>query len=423
MPHRHAYILLGFIILGAVGGILSGWIWGERMVAVEWMGQLFLDALKMLILPLLLAAVVTGVASLGDVRKLGRVGAVTVAWYAISTGVAVFIGLLMVNLIQPGAGIAPPAATEAVADFAEKADFGAADILLSLIAPNLVAAAADMNLLPLILFAIVLAAALTTVGEMGKPLIDFFASLNEAMMKLVIWLMYLAPIGIFGLIAARLGKAGGGDALLAEIQAVGLHVFTVLSGLAVHSLVLFACLVLLGRRGLDFILKMGRALVTAFGTSSSTATLPLTMECAREAGVDERAVRFVIPLGSTINMNGTALYEAAAAMFIAQACGIDLGIGAQTIIFLTATLAAIGAAGIPEAGLVTMVIVLNAVGLPLEGIGLLLAVDWFLDRFRTVVNIWGDAVGATIIHRVLPDLTGNGETVPDGAGVIRETRP
>lgn len=423
MPHRHAYILLGFIILGAVGGILSGWIWGERMVAVEWMGQLFLDALKMLILPLLLAAVVTGVASLGDVRKLGRVGAVTVAWYAISTGVAVFIGLLMVNLIQPGAGIAPPAATEAVADFAEKADFGAADILLSLIAPNLVAAAADMNLLPLILFAIVLAAALTTVGEMGKPLIDFFASLNEAMMKLVIWLMYLAPIGIFGLIAARLGKAGGGDALLAEIQAVGLHVFTVLSGLAVHSLVLFACLVLLGRRGLDFILKMGRALVTAFGTSSSTATLPLTMECAREAGVDERAVRFVIPLGSTINMNGTALYEAAAAMFIAQAYGIDLGIGAQTIIFLTATLAAIGAAGIPEAGLVTMVIVLNAVGLPLEGIGLLLAVDWFLDRFRTVVNIWGDAVGATIIHRVLPDLTGNGETVPDGAGVIRETRP
>ncbi|HEY8352495.1 MAG TPA: cation:dicarboxylase symporter family transporter, partial [Sphingomonadales bacterium] len=160
-----------------------------------------------------------------------------------------------------------------------------------------------------------------------------------------------------------------------------------------------------------------------FGTSSSTATVPLTMECAREAGVDERAVRFVIPLGSTINMNGTALYEAAAAMFIAQAYGVDLGIGAQAIIFLTATLAAIGAAGIPEAGLVTMVIVLNAVGLPIEGIGLLLAVDWFLDRFRTVVNVWGDAVGATIIHRILPDLTGEDDPEPEAAGAIRETRP
>lgn len=422
MPHRHAYILLGFIILGAGAGILSGWIWGERMLAVEWMGQLFLDALKMLILPLLLAAVVTGVASLGDVRKLGRVGGVTVAWYAISTGIAVLIGLIMVNLIQPGVGIAPPA-SEASADLMEKADLGATDILMSLVAPNLVAAAADTNLLPLILFAIVLAAALTTVGEMGKPLLDFFSSLNEAMMKLVIWLMYLAPLGIFGLIAARLGKAGGGDALMAEIHAVGLHVVTVLSGLTIHSLVLVVAMMVLGRRGLDFILKMGRALVTAFGTASSTATLPLTMECAREAGVDERAVRFVIPLGSTINMNGTALYEAAAAMFIAQAYGIDLGVGAQVIIFLTATLAAIGAAGIPEAGLVTMVIVLNAVGLPLEGIGLLLAVDWFLDRFRTVVNIWGDAVGATIIHRILPEITGEGDAVPKGAEVIRETRP
>lgn len=423
MSHRHAYILLAFIVLGAAAGVLSGWVWGERMVAVEWIGQLFLDALKMLILPLLLAAVVTGVAALGDVRKLGRVGAVTVAWYGISTGVAVLIGLIMVNLIQPGVGIAPPPATDVAAEFAAKGDLGPADILLSLIAPNLVAAAADMNLLPLILFAIVLAAALTTLGDMGKPLLDFFASLNEAMMKLVIWLMYFAPIGIFGLIAARLGKAGGGDALLAEIQAVGLHVFTVLSGLAVHSLVLVACMVLLGRRGLDFMLKMGRAVVTAFGTASSTATLPLTMECAREAGVDERAVRFVIPLGSTINMNGTALYEAAAAMFIAQAYGIDLGVGAQVIIFLTATLAAIGAAGIPEAGLVTMVIVLNAVGLPIEGIGLLLAVDWFLDRFRTVVNVWGDVVGASVIHRILPEITGEADAAPDGAEVIRETRP
>jgi Na+/H+-dicarboxylate symporter len=148
---------------------------------------------------------------------------------------------------------------------------------------------------------------------------------------------------------------------------------------------------------------MLRALLTAFGTASSSATLPLTMECARENGVDPRAVRFVIPLGATINMDGTALYEAAAALFIAQAYNVDLTLAQQGLVFITATLAAIGAAGIPEAGLVTMVIVLKAVGLPLEGIGLLLAVDWFLDRFRTAVNVWGDSVGAAVIHRILPN--------------------
>ena len=157
----------------------------------------------------------------------------------------------------------------------------------------------------------------------------------------------------------------------------------------------------LARRGVGYLLSMMRALLTAFGTASSSATLPLTMECAREAGVSDRSVRFVLPLGSTVNMDGTALYEAVAAMFIAQAYGIDLSMGQQAVIFVTATLAAVGAAGIPEAGLITMVIVLRSVGLPMEGIGLLLAVDWFLDRFRTTINVWGDSVGAAVMHRYI----------------------
>jgi Na+/H+-dicarboxylate symporter len=162
-----------------------------------------------------------------------------------------------------------------------------------------------------------------------------------------------------------------------------------------------AILWLVTGRGLAYLTGMGRALLTAFGTASSSATLPLTMECARENDIDPRATRFVIPLGATINMDGTALYESAAVMFIAQAYGFDMSISQQAIIFVTATLAAIGAAGIPEAGLVTMVIVLSAVNLPLEGIGLLLAVDWFLDRFRTAINVWGDSVGAAVIDRVI----------------------
>ncbi|RIK92261.1 MAG: sodium:dicarboxylate symporter [Proteobacteria bacterium] len=409
MPHKHAIMLLVAIIVAVIAGGLMGWVYGPAMMAVEWLGKLFLNGLKMLILPLIVAAVVSGVASLGDIRKLGRIGAITVGYFLATTALAVTVGLVVVNLIKPGEGVILGAAAD-VESLAAKGEVGVSDILLSLVSPNLVASAAEMDLLPLILFSILLSAALTTLGKTGEPVIGFFNGLNEAMMKLVTWFMYFAPLGIFALIAARLGRAGGGDAFIAELTAVGMHVLTVLTGLGIHTALLILILMVVARRGIGFIIDMLRALLTAFGTASSSATLPLTMECATEAGVDQRAVRFVIPLGSTVNMNGTALYEACAALFIAQAYGIDLSLGAQVIVFLTATLAAIGAAGIPEAGLVTMVIVLKAVGLPLEGIGLLLSVDWFLDRFRTTVNVWGDAVGAAVLHRFLPAI--NRETRP-----------
>src|SRR3569623_1594904 len=273
MPHTPAAILLTLIVAGVIGGSLCGWFFGAAMTHIAWLGTLFLNALKMLIVPLILASVISGVASLGDVRKLGRLGGATVIYFIASTGTAVLIGLTMVNLVQPGAGRALQGGgvPERVQG---KEDIGVSDILLSMVSPNIIAAAANMDVLPLILFAILFAA-------------------------------------------------------------------------------------------------------------------PLTMECLREFIVVVRAARFVVPLGTTVYMNGTALYEAVAALFIALAYGIELGTEQQVIVFITATLAAIGAAGIPEAGLVTMVIVLKAAGLPLEGIGLLLTVDWFLDRFRTAINVWG----------------------------------
>jgi len=402
MPHKHAAILLILIVVGVIGGALCGWFFGAAMTHIAWLGTLFLNALKMLIVPLILASVISGVASLGDVRKLGRLGGATLIYFIASTGTAVLIGLAMVNLVHPGAGMALQGGVvpERVQG---KEDIGVSDILLSMVSPNIIAAAANMDVLPLILFAILFAAALTMSGAAGQHVIRFFDGVNEALMKVVIWVMYFAPIGIFALVAARLGQAGG-EAFLEQLRGVGLYVVTVLSSLTVHFILLTAVLVLVGRRGLDFLVKMLRALFTAFGTASSSATLPLTMECLRENKVDDRAARFVVPLGTTVNMNGTALYEAVAALFIAQAYGIELGTEQQVIVFITATLAAIGAAGIPEAGLVTMVIVLKAAGLPLEGIGLLLTVDWFLDRFRTAINVWGDAVGAAVIHRFLPNL-------------------
>lgn len=400
MPHKHAVILLIAIIFGVILGIASGWFWGQAMTSVTWLGELFLNALKMIIIPLIVAAVISGVCTLGDIRKLGKIGGFTILYYSITTAIAVLIGLVVVNLIQPGVGIQELSQTipETVA---EKQQTGFTEILLSMVSPNLIESAANTRLLPIIVFCLLFAAALTTLGDKGKPVISFFDGLNETMMKIVIWIMYFAPIGIFALVASRLGQAGGGEAFLSQLKAVGLHVVTILSGLALHFCVLLAILLIFTNRSLEYLAGMGRALLTAFGTASSSATLPLTMECARENNIDPRATRFVIPLGATLNMDGTALYESAAVMFIAQAYGIDMSISQQAIIFVTATLAAIGAAGIPEAGLVTMVIVLSAVNLPLEGIGLLLAVDWFLDRFRTAINVWGDSVGAAVIDRVV----------------------
>ncbi|HKI60639.1 MAG TPA: dicarboxylate/amino acid:cation symporter, partial [Mariprofundaceae bacterium] len=245
-------------------------------------------------------------------------------------------------------------------------------------------------------------AALTTLGESGKPVIGFFDGLNETMMKLVEWLMWLAPIGVFALIAARLGAAGGGEAFFAQLAGLAKYAMAVISGLLVHAAFLSLLLMVLARRRMgEYLGHLATALLTAFSTASSSATMPLTLEATKNAEVPESARRFVIPLGATINMDGTALYEAVAVLFIAQAMGVDLSLGQQLLVLVTATMAAIGAAGIPEAGLVTMVIVLEAVGLPLEGIGLILAIDWFLDRCRTTVNVFGDAVGAAVVGRLI----------------------
>ncbi|WP_417318060.1 dicarboxylate/amino acid:cation symporter [Emcibacter sp.] len=403
MSHKHSMIVLYLIALGMIAGLGAGWYFGEDVLVIKWLGVLFLNALKMTIIPLILAAVISGVASLGDVRKLGRPGGLTMLYYLCTTVLAIIIGLFLVNVIQPGVGVEMSAEAQAAgASLAqEKGGSTFVDIIMSLISPNLVQSAAELQLLPLVVFAVIFGAAVTTVGESGAAVIRFFEGLNEAMMKLVGWIMYFAPIGVFALVASSLGEAGGGDAFMATILGIGKYVSTVLIALAVHSVVLFLIMIFMSRRGPVFLTDMGRALLTSFGTASSSATLPITMECAKEHGLSERSVRFVLPLGSTVNMNGTALYEAIAAMFIAQMYGIDLGLGAQILIVVTATLAAIGAAGIPQAGTVTMLIVLAAVGLPAEGIGMILSVDWFLDRFRTTVNVWGDAVGAAVMNKYM----------------------
>ena len=420
MSHKHAMIVLYLIIIGMVTGLIVGsFVDPEIVQSIKWMGTLFLNALRMTIVPLILAAVITGIASLGDVRKLGKPGGLTILYYFSTTVIAVIIGLILVNIIQPGVGM------DKVAEhgLGPKPDTGATDIILSMVSSNLIRDAVNMQLLPLVFFAVLFGAAATTTGKLGEPVLKFFEGLNEVMMRIVGWIMYLSPIGVFALVATSLSDAAlklcvadaatcgfsGYESLMVEVQKVGAYVGTVLIALAVHAVVLFLILVGVAKRGFTFLQDMSRALFTAFGTASSSATLPLTMECAKEHGLSSRSVRFVIPLGSTVNMNGTALYEAVAALFIAQAYGIDLTLEMQIIVALTSTMAAIGAAGIPNAGTVTMLIVLSAVGLPAEGIGMLLGVDWFLDRFRTSVNVWGDAVGAAVMNKYMINADANEE--------------
>lgn len=394
---NHNRLLLG-IFIGAIGGIACGWLFGEKMVAIAWIGQLFVDTLKMTVIPLVVAAVISSITSISDTHRLGRLSVLTLLYYLATTACAVLIGLIVVNVVQPGVGVQTLASTaEKQAVLPEVV--GITDLILSLVTPNLIRAAADGQMLPLIVFCLLFATAVIMVGPSARPVSAFFEALNDVMMRIVMWLVYLSPVGIFALIASTLGKAGGGPAFVGELAAVGLYVTSVVSGLTIHFLVLCALLVVMGRRGSEYIVTSLRALLTAFGTASSAATIPVSLDCAVEGGVDRRAARFIIPLGATVNMNGTALYQGVATMFVAQAYGLDLGIGQQAIILVTATLAGVGTAAVPQAGLVMLLIVFAAVNLPTEGLGLILAVDWFVDRCRTTINVWGDLVGAAVIER------------------------
>lgn len=402
--------LLYLMIAGIILGIFSGWMFGKTMLTVEWIGEMFLDALKMLVVPLIISSMIVGIAGLGDIRKVGKTGLIALGYFMTTTCIAVAIGLLMVNIIQPG--VAVEMTVESVPEkVAGKEEVGITDILKSFVSPNLVQSMVNMDILPLIVFSLVFGGILTTLGEPGKRAIDFFDTINSAIMKIVHLLMYFAPVGVFALIASKLGAAGGGDLFFAELAKIGKYVSTVISALLVHGLLVLPTIlyVTTRRNPLTYFKNVVEALTTAFSTASSSATLPVTIECAEENNrVSRKASLFVLPLGATVNMDGTALYESVAALFIAQMLGIELGFGQQMIVFLTATLAAVGAAGIPEAGLVTMVMVLQSVGLPLEGIGMLLSVDWFLDRCRTTINVWGDSIGAGVVDKLEEDWVERG---------------
>ena len=370
-------------------------------------GRLFLRLLKMVIVPLVFGSVAMAILGI-DPKHLGRLGLWTVAFFLGTTAFAAVLGLGAVTLMQPGVHVEAPScatAADCPARFAceqqrcipdDVQSPAVSDIFLNIVPDNPVAAmAARFDLPGVIFFALLLALGVTYSGEAGEPLRRFLDSLTVVMSRITAWVMRGAPLGIFGLVVKVVHTTG-----LDALYSVGTYALTVTGALLVHGLLFLPLLVWwLGRTNpLRVIVGASPALLTAFSTASSSATLPLTRDCTEHrVGVSPHITNFVLPLGATVNMNGTALYEAVAAIFIAQAYGIELSLGQQAIVVLTSILAAVGAAGIPSAGLVTLIIVLNAAGLPLEGIALLLTVDRLLDMLRTTVNVWGDVCGAVIV--------------------------
>ena len=388
---KHTLLL---IAVGLLLGVLIGGLYPEYTTALGVIGTVFLNALKFIVVPLIFVSVAVGIASLGDMARMGRLAKLTIIYYFITTSIAVVMGLILVVTIRPGAGVAPPSG-----DYQATAKT-AVDFINSMIPPNFFKALVDVDAIPIILVAILFGLFLLRRKDEIPGARQFFISLNDGILALVRWLMVFAPLGVLGLVAGVLGSKGGWGGIANALAGVGMYSLVVVIGLTIHSLVILPLILHIGakRSVPKYVVGVSSALATAIATSSSSATLPETIRCAEENNnIRPTTAGFVLPLGATINMDGTALYEAVAAIFIAQSYGVHLGFFPLIVVFLTATLASIGAAGIPQAGLVTMVLVLNAVGLPTEGIALILLVDWLLDRFRTVVNVWGDCVGTAVV--------------------------
>ncbi|MFZ2285414.1 MAG: dicarboxylate/amino acid:cation symporter [Bacteroidales bacterium] len=389
------------LIMLLLGG-LFGYFFPHVTKYTNWMGDIFLRALNMVIVPLIFCSISTGVASVGTAENLGRLGLKTMGFYIFSTLIAIVTGFFLVELIKPGIGADLGLQVPLEDITIGKESFG--QTLINIVPSNVIKAMAEGQMLAIIFFAILVGFFTTRVGEKSRVLlVDVLSAILDVIMKITMFIIRFTPLGVFSIIAKVISQQINiGNDVSEIIGSMGIYFLTVLAGLLIHGFITLPLMVrVLGRANpVKHMKNMTTVLLTAFSTSSSNATLPLAMETVEtKDGVSNKIASFTLPLGATINMNGTALYECVAVMFIAQAYGIDLTFGQQMVVIFTALLAAIGSAGIPMAGLVMMAVVLNAVGLPLEGIGLILAVDRILDMFRTTINVYGDTCAAVIIAK------------------------
>lgn len=408
----HWKILIGMVLGVLFGMLMVNFSWGKEVVQ-DWIkpfGTIFINALKLIAVPLILGSLITGVSDLKDISKLSKMGGKTVITYLLTTIIAVSIGLFLVNVIVPGNSITEETRTELVSNYSQSTQKykdeaqnqkqqGPLKALVDLVPENIIGASGEnKNMLQVIFFAIFFGVGLILLPEeRSKPVKDFFSSFNEVILKMIDLIMLAAPYGVFALLAALIAESPSADLFMALLW----YAITVILGLTLMiSLYIGLVYAFTGKKPIEFLQGISPAQLLAFSTSSSAATLPVTMERVHEhLGVEEEVSSFVLPIGATINMDGTSLYQAVAAVFIAQAFGMDLSLGVQLGIVATATLASIGSAAVPGAGMVMLVIVLAQAGIPEAGLALIFAVDRPLDMCRTVVNVTGDATVSMIVAK------------------------
>jgi Na+/H+-dicarboxylate symporter len=414
LPFKLPTKILASLLLGIPLGLLLG----TRAESIRFIGDIFIRLIWMIVVPLVFASILVGTASLGDVRKLGRIGAKTIVYYLVTTAIAITIGLTVANIAKPGSRLDPTTKTRLLSSYEREAtkDVELAsqrpkivELITRIVPKNPFESLTSGDMLQVIFFAIMLGITVTMIpAGKGKVLIDFFDALSDVMTRMVHIVMKLAPLGVLALIAAVVGRFGA-NILLSLFR----YALIVIAGLALHMGITYSLAVrTLGRMNPVFFFRGIRpAQLIAFSTSSSNATLPVTIECAEEnLGVSKDVASFVLPLGATINMDGTALYQGVAAVFIAQVYGIPLNVVGQLTIVLIATMSSVATAGVPSVGIITLTMVLQSVGLPLEGIALILGVDRILDMCRTIVNVTGDASAAVIVASTEGTLRRNWDT-------------
>lgn len=413
----HWRILIGMTLGVVFALILSNFSWGSEFIK-DWVkpfGNIFINALKLIAVPLILASLIKGVSDLKDMSKLSKMGLKTIGLYIGTTVIAVSVGLVIVNLIKPGDSITEETRIELVQNYSSEAasaqsqaqiqkEVGPLQMLEDIVPSNIFGAAADNgNMLQIVFFALFFGIGLVLIpADKAKPIKDFFDGFNEVILKLIDLIMLVAPYGVFALMAALVVEAPSLDLF----KALGMYAMTVIIGLAIIMLIYNLMVWVFTKRTPRFFMKgISPAQLLAFSTSSSAATLPVTMERVEEhLGVEEEVTSFVLPIGATINMDGTSLYQVVAAVFIAQAFGLELSFATQMGIIATATLASIGSAAVPGAGMVMLVIVLAQAGIPEAGLALIFAIDRPLDMCRTTINVTGDAVITMIVAKTLGKL-------------------
>ncbi|MFN7044157.1 MAG: dicarboxylate/amino acid:cation symporter [Flavobacterium sp.] len=413
----HWQILLGMVFGVLFAFILIQFTWGKDLI-VDWIkpfGTIFINLLKLIAVPLILASLIKGISDLKDISKLSKMGGRTIGLYVLTTVLAVSIGLVIVNIIKPGSYISEQTRTELVSSYTadanskieaanKQSEVGPLQSLIDIVPDNIIKASADNgNMLQVIFFAVIFGIAMILIPEeKSKPVKDFFDSFNEVILKMIDLIMLFSPFGVFALLAAIVAESPSLDLF----KALGMYGLTVLIGLSLMISVYLLMVKILTKKSPKFFFNgISPAQLLAFSTSSSAATLPVTMErTVDNLGVDDEVASFVLPIGATINMDGTSLYQAVAAVFIAQSFGMDLSLATQLGIIVTATLASIGSAAVPGAGMVMLVIVLAQAGIPEAGLALIFAIDRPLDMCRTTVNVTGDAAVSMIVAKSVNKL-------------------